>query len=259
MIHIPHGAGDRERGFEQRIKLFDHTIVAGNKDKRRMLNAGLVSEINCSISGYIKAAAVKKIGTTAPDFFNNGKPTVLYNPHFDKKLSSWWKFGREIISYFESQNRFNLIFAPHIRLWERLNQSDKSFLRKFRNNSDIIIDEYSRYAIDMTYVNYSDIYLGDVSSQVYEFIIHPRPCVFVLPQYINFRGDQNYAHCSFGDVCFESAALFAALEISKQRHAIYKDVQLMAIPEALGEMWPASIDRAAAIITRVIAPRRSTS
>jgi hypothetical protein len=65
--------------------------------------------------------------------------------------------------------------------------------------------------------------------------------------------------CSFGDVCFESAALFAALEISKQRHAIYKDVQLMAIPEALGEMWPASIDRAAAIITRVIAPRRSTS
>jgi hypothetical protein len=126
MIHIPHGAGDRERGFEQRIKLFDHTIVAGNKDKRRMLNAGLVSEINCSISGYIKAAAVKKIGTTAPDFFNNGKPTVLYNPHFDKKLSSWWKFGREIISYFESQNRFNLIFAPHIRLWERLNQSGNS-------------------------------------------------------------------------------------------------------------------------------------
>ena len=37
-------------------------------------------------------------------------------------------------------------------------------------------DPGSPASTDMTYTRAADIYLGDVSSQVYEFIAEPRPC-----------------------------------------------------------------------------------
>ena len=39
----------------------------------------------------------------------------------------------------------------------------------------------------MTYTKQADIYLGDVSSQVYEFMLKPRPCIFFNPENINYK------------------------------------------------------------------------
>ena len=38
----------------------------------------------------------------------------------------------------------------------------------------------------------ADLYLGDVSSQVYEFIINPRPCLFLNTNGIDYKEDINY-------------------------------------------------------------------
>ena len=40
----------------------------------------------------------------------------------------------------------------------------------------------------------SDSYLGDVSSQVYEFMLEPRPCIQLNDHYADWQGDTNYFH-----------------------------------------------------------------
>src|SRR3546814_7405493 len=68
-----------------------------------MIKEGVVTASTCSVSGYVKAAAVHKISPNLPKLFDNNRDTVIYNPHFDEKLSSWWKYGKDIISYFRDQ------------------------------------------------------------------------------------------------------------------------------------------------------------
>jgi len=52
----------------------------------------------------------------------------------------------------------------------------------------------------MTYTQAADVYIGDVSSQVYEFIRTPRPCIFLNLDRIDWQDDPNYAHWHLGQV-----------------------------------------------------------
>ena len=59
---------------------------------------------------------------------------------------------------------------------------DNINIDEFSNIPHILIDTGSERSFDMTYTRAADIYLGDVSSQVYEFVYHRRrPCVFLNP------------------------------------------------------------------------------
>jgi hypothetical protein len=51
LIHIPHGAGDRAKGFEGRLRHFDLVIVAGEKDRLRMIEEGVVDEARIVAEG----------------------------------------------------------------------------------------------------------------------------------------------------------------------------------------------------------------
>ena len=62
LIHIPHGAGDRAKGFEQRFSKFDYVIVAGAKDRDRLIAEKLLSPSQIATSGYTKLAALKQGG-----------------------------------------------------------------------------------------------------------------------------------------------------------------------------------------------------
>ncbi len=46
----------------------------------------------------------------------------------------------------------------------------------------------------MSYTTAADIYLGDVSSQVYEFLYEPRPCLFLNSHEFAWKSDPNFAH-----------------------------------------------------------------
>ncbi|MFD2501985.1 hypothetical protein ACFSTI_28315 [Rhizorhabdus histidinilytica] len=54
-IHIDHGAGDRAAGFDPRIARFDYALMAGEKQRRRMLVEGLVREEASAVVGYPKS------------------------------------------------------------------------------------------------------------------------------------------------------------------------------------------------------------
>jgi hypothetical protein len=238
LIYVPHGAGDGAAGFQQATKSFDFVLLSGRKVRDRMLASGLVTEANHAIVGYPK---FDQIGLGPPvRLFDNDRPTVLYNPHFNPLLSSWYSVGRRVLEWFAGQERFNLIFAPHVMLFKRLLHTSiihrKARLRprlpkQPLNSATILIDTGSNRSIDMTYVQSADIYLGDVSSQIYEWIQRPRPAIFFNTHKPDWRGAPDYGHWALGEVIDGFDALPAALDRAIAHPDAFKKLQEAAAAE----------------------------
>ena len=184
---IPHGAGDRSVAYHPDYRRFDRVLVAGRKVVDQLVAHGVADE-KIAIIGYPKFETVDL--QSKPDFFANGRPTFLYNPHFDPKLSSWYDAGPDLLRWFASDQgqAYNLIFAPHVMLFRKQFHFSLEY-RTLRARPDvpdealaadnILVDTDGPRLFDMSYTLGSDAYIGDVSSQVYEFLVRPRPVFFL--------------------------------------------------------------------------------
>lgn len=219
LIYVPHGAGDGAAGFLPATRHFDLVLLSGEKIRNRMLALGLVSERNAVIVGYPKFDLADT--GKQPRLFADDKPVVLYNPHFNPLLSSWYRFGPALLRWFASQSRFNLVFAPHVMLHRRTVHTSlihrriavrPPIPREAIRHPGILIDTGSRRSIDMSYVRAADIYLGDVSSQIYEWIQRPRPAIFLDTHKPGRDRAPDYAHWSLGEVLDDPAGVPDALE-----------------------------------------------
>jgi hypothetical protein len=226
MFLSDHGAGDRAIGFGSATTRFDHILAAGQKISDRLIGEAGVCPKRLTITGYPKFDCQPPKHRASP-FLGNGRPTVLYNPHVSPHLSSWYKQGRAVLDFFLNNPAYNLIFAPHIMMFERRAVVTIDKLRlgipgvlhpKYAAADNIHIDLRSAALTDMSYTNMADIYLGDVSSQVYEFLKTPRPCVFLNTHSIDYEDDPNYAHWQSGPVIDQIGSLEAALDRSTTYH-----------------------------------------
>ena len=66
--------------------------------------------------------------------------------------------------------------------------------------------------VDGSYTGVADVYLGDTSSQVIEFLMRPRPCVFLNAGGAAWEGDPNYAMWACGEVVDDVADVVAAVD-----------------------------------------------
>jgi len=203
--------------------------MSGEKIRDRLAERGLLRPGGHAIVGYPKFDLFKN--DKAASLFSNGRPTVLYNPHPSPALSSWYRMGHQVLEYFARSDRFNLIFAPHVMLFaKRFNIALSPFSlghvppvpRRFRECSHILIDTGSRASTDMSYTRAADIYLGDASSQIYEFLARPRPCIFLNPNGHNWQGDENFAHWRAGEVIGDIAGLASALDSAMADGSAYR-------------------------------------
>jgi hypothetical protein len=234
MILTDHGAGDRAIGFCKSTALFDHILAAGPKIRDRMVRDARVDASRLTITGYPKFDRVARTNTRLP-FQSKHQPIVLYNPHVSPHLSSWYKQGRAVLDHFLDNPRYNLIFAPHIMMFQRkavvtIDRLSIDFPGKldpkYTEAPNIHIDLGSVASTDMSYTDAADIYLGDVSSQVYEFLLRPRPCVFLNTHGVVHEGDPNYAHWQAGPVISKVEHLGAALDDAVEGHAThYRAIQ----------------------------------
>ena len=239
MILIKHGAGDRAGGYKARHAAFDLTLVAGEKDRQRLIEQGLCTSENCAVVGY------GKFELMAPPqrFFDNDDPVILYNPHFDPQLSSWRTHGPEILRALEALAGYNVIIAPHTKMARKTApiRSDAPHIR---------VDMGSRHSIDMSYTNSADIYLGDVSSQVYEFLLRPRPCAFFNLDHRNYRDDPHFSHWNLGQVVEDIADLPPALDRAVREQPDFAEAQRQAVKWSIDEgREPASRRQAEAILS----------
>lgn len=239
LIQIPHGAGDRARSYDRRFRLFDHALVAGEKDRERLVALGLLPAGRVHVTGYIKRAALERMAhDDAPALFADDRPVIVYNPHFARKLSSGHADGRRIVEAIVADGRWNLIVAPHVRMFEKAGEERRAAWRNLAIPGRVIVDLDSPRLFDMTYTRAADLYLGDVSSQVYEFCMTPRPCVFVDTHGAEWRDNPDYAMWTMGDVT-DAASVVAAIERALAQPGRHAARQRELVARALG---PCSAD-----------------
>lgn len=236
--YICHGAGDRAgslRGDES----FDICLLPGRKYETRIREGGRLPPERYAVVGYPKLDIYRT--APRPRLFEDDKPVVLYTPHFHPKLSSWFGWGRGILEYFAANPDYNLIFAPHVLLFRRrwhiptqggLPRRTPPVPDAIRRASNILVDLGSRASIDMTYLRAADIYLGDVSSQVYEFIYRPRPCLFLNASGAEWWNDPHFRLWTLGDVLGALEDLPAALDRAVAEPNRYRSEQERAFAEA---------------------------
>lgn len=260
LIHTRHGAGDRAIGFNKTSAGFDHVLVSGPKIRERLIHDAGVAPERLSTVGYPKFDLLTGPPPRLP-FQANGKPTVLYNPHVSPHLSSWYRDGRAVLDHFVRDDRYNLIFAPHVMLFHRrfVLTIDKLRIdrpglidRRVLEAPNIHVDLGSRACTDMTYTSAADIYLGDVSSQVYEFLHRPRPCLFLDSHATPWRGDANFAHWQTGEVIDGKADLGAALDRAVEQHPRYRPVQQELFSRSFDLTAEPSADRAARAVLAAV-------
>ena len=259
IVHTRHGAGDRAIGFNPASARFDHVLVSGEKIRRRLIADAGVDPDRISVVGYPK---FDLHGMNRPHaLIDSSRPVVLYNPHVSPHLSSWYKMGRKVLDWFVEHDEYQLIFAPHVMLFERSfaltidklridrpGRIDERYLRA----PNIHIDLGSRASSNMTYTNRADIYLGDVSSQIYEFLLNPRPCVFLDAHETEWVDDQNYAHWRTGPVIDDAEWLDDALsEAIRDPGGRYAAAQKQLFDDTFDLTDTPSSLRAAEVVARV--------
>lgn len=228
MIHLKHGAGDRDGGYNPKHGGFDLTLVNGPKDKQRLIERGLATHENCQVVGYGKFELIQP--PTEP-LFDNAQPIALYNSHFDKKVGTWARHGCEIVKAMESIGNWNFVVAPHVKA-----RGGRRIKTDARN---IIIDRGSKRSIDMTYTQAAAVYIGDASSQVYEFIRTPRPCIFLNLNRVDWASDPAYSHWRLGQVIETlddlPAALARAQALQPRFEPIQRELSALSIDQS-GEL-----------------------
>nr|WP_294914652.1 sensor domain-containing protein [uncultured Neokomagataea sp.] len=200
MVWTGHGAGDRAIGFAQHLRKFDFLLLPGRKIEERMLKEGIARPGAYARGIYGKFDIVHRLQKHRPKLFQNERTTLLYNPHFVRRFSSWPLMGEKLLDFFAQQDHYNVVFAPHFRLFDNRRTEAEALKRRYENAHHLLIDPGSQRSIDMTYTLAADMYIGDVSSQAAEFVIHPRPCLFLNAHHVAWRDDPNYLSWTLGPV-----------------------------------------------------------
>ena len=273
LIHTRHGAGDRAVGFDRHSQRFDLVLVAGEKIRSRLETSSALRPDQIAVVGYPKFDAVGALSPARPRrrLFDNDRPTVLFNPHCSPHLSSWYKDGLKVLDFFYHSREYNLIFAPHVMLFHKRLQISIDRLSArwtgaippaYFDCPHMRIDLGSLASTDMTYTLAADLYLGDVSSQVCEFLLQPRPCLFLNPNRFDWRDDECFEAWTLGPVVeglAEPDALGPQLLAAFCTHEQYRPLQQRYFAKTFDLSDTPSSIRAADAIASFAAGSRPTS
>ena len=257
LIWTNHGAPGRAVTYAADLVEFDFVLLAGEQQATRMRQQGTLREGRYHTGTYAKFDLVARLDARRQRLFANDRPTVLYNPHFESRLSSWPRDGLKVLDHFAASRDWNLVFAPHIRLFDRHDAEALRQLEKYRSIPHMLIDTGSDASIDMTYTQGADIYLGDVSSQVCEFMVRPRPCVFINSHGAAWQNNPDYLFWELGPVIDDVGALEHSLATAVATHQQWVERQRAyfratfdAEPDAIGHSAAAGAQAIAAFLER---------
>ncbi|MBY6128838.1 hypothetical protein KUW15_08940 [Qipengyuania aquimaris] len=265
-IRVPHGTGDRSVTFHPDHRRFDLSLVAGPKMAEQLAANG-VDPARIRVTGYSK---FERIDLSAkPEFFENGRPTLVYNPHFDPHLSSWYEAGPELLRWFASDEgqAFNLIFAPHVMLFRKaMHVSPEYKIAKRRPDvpeeameaANILVDVDGPRLFDMSYMLSADGYIGDASSQLYEFLARPRPVFLLDPnKALQEQGESELPFLRTGPCASNVADLAPLLAELQSVGDRYREVQQRLIAHTFDPSDEPPSSRAAQAIADAISAQRS--
>lgn len=247
-IKTSHGVGSMSARDDPRRRAAYRMMVPSEREKATYLARGFPDD-QIVVTGYVKAGF--RALAQPRKLFAHDKPVVVYAPHWQRHRSSWWAWGPAIVAALASQDRFNVILAPHQRLAE-VAPDVREILAGVSELGHVHADLDSFAVVDGSYMAAADLYLGDTSSQVLEFLARPRPCIFLNPDRLDWRVTDDHGFWECGEVIDTLGTLSEALERALNEHGRYEAVQRAFVADALGDASPAAAHRAAAAITAAL-------
>lgn len=236
-----HGAGSiNDRIDRRRSHAWIH-LLPSVFEADEMVRGGQVGS-RVAVTGYVKAAFRGRTDRSA--LFGTDRPIILYTPHWQKYRSSWWEWGREIVAMLAAQDRYNVIIAPHQRLVEK-DPAIREVLAGVAHLPHVHADLDSFAMVDGSYTAAADIYLGDTSSQVLEFLMRPRPCVFLNAQKLDWRATDDHGFWECGEVIEALADVSAAIDRAAEVHPRFAETQRECAALTMGDTGPEAPVRAA--------------
>ena len=226
-IKTAHGAGSMMARDDPRRRAAALTLVPSMREQEALAARGIAA----TVTGYVKAGFTQRTFATLP--FADDRPVVLYAPHWQRHRSSWWDWGAETVRRIADDGRWNLIFAPHQRLVEGAPEV-KQVMEGLAGRANVHCDIDSFAMVDGSYTAAADIYLGDTSSQVVEFLARPRPCVFLNSWEPAWRDDPSYAIWTGGEVVEQKENVLAALARADAQHSRFAVAQARLAADMLG-------------------------
>lgn len=240
-VKTSHGVGSMSARDDRRRRAAWRLLVPSEGEKATYTERGLPDE-QLVVTGYVKAGF--RGLARPPRLFDDGRPVLVYAPHWQRHRSSWWAWGRDVVEMLARQERFNVILAPHQRLVEKAPEV-RDVLASVAHLPHVHTDLDSFAMVDGSYMGAADVYLGDTSSQVVEYLIRPRPCLFLNAQGVDWRKTDDHGFWECGEVIDWMTDLPAALDRVFGAHPRYEAVQRRFAAEALGDASPEAPRRAA--------------
>ena len=110
----------------------------------------------------------------------------------------------------------------------------------------------SNQCLDGTYTSIADIYIGDISSMVTEWVLQkPRPCIFINAHNVNWKNNDNYYMWKFGKVVNELKEFEEAITESISYNQ-YNEIQKILKSEFIYTTEKISSDMFADFITKKV-------
>jgi len=255
-VNMLHGAGSMMNRADRRRRVPYKTLVAAQRERQALASFGVPPD-RIAVIGYAKAGFRHR--TMLRPQFAEDRPILLYTPHWQKHRSSWWRWGPQVLEALLASGRYNLIFAPHQRLPERAPEV-RSIAQGLAGRPDVHCDLDSFAMVDGSYTAAADIYLGDTSSQVVEYMANARPCEFLNAQGIDWQGRADRDFWTCGEVVDTVDAILPAIDGADRTHVRYRTVQQEFVAAALGPVGPLAPLRAArAILDSLVTAEKSPS
>lgn len=255
-IYCYHGAGARRASYSGRMQAFDLILAPGQATVERLVADGLAAPGRAIAVGLVKLETCRRLATERPPLFDDDRPTLLFVSHSNRRLRSWEKFAGPLIDHAARTGAFNLIVAPHVKLFAR---RPRALWRRWERKAvpgRVHVDLGSEASLDMRYTLGADIYAGDVSSQVYEFLARPGPCVFLDSHGADWRASGDYPMWRLGEVAATPAQAIALIERAFADHPRFAPLQRSEQARRIGADEHGTAGRAAAAILDFLRGRR---
>ncbi len=247
-VKTSHGVGSMSARDDPRRRAAFHTLVPSEQERETYLSRGIAPD-RITATGYVKAAFAHR--TPARTLFAEDKPVLLYTPHWQAHRSSWPAWGEQVVAMLAARTDWNVILAPHQRLVEQSPEL-REVLARVAGLPHVHCDLDSFAGVDGSYTAMADLYLGDTSSQLIEYLVRPRPAVFLDPVGRDWRTDPAYAMWQAGEVVRSLDDLPAAIDGARAAHPRFADVQQAMARSALGDASGAGAARAADAILAIL-------
>ena len=251
-VYCYHGAGARQASYSPRMASFDLILPPGQSTADRLVADHLAAPGAAKAIGLVKLETCRRLAAKRPPLFDNDAPTVLFSPHSQRQLRSWEKFAEPLIEHAASTGAFNLIVAPHIKMFSRKPRWQWRQWERKAVPGRVHIDLGSEASLDMRYTLGADIYCGDVSSQVYEFLVEPKPCVFLNAHGADWQNDPNYPMWRLGEVASTPDEAIRMIERASEVHPRFVELQRAERVLRIGDQESGMAERAAATIVEFL-------